>query len=78
LIACIFIPFGMAVPAAGAAALGIGLPAWLAKMIVGAVLLGLFETGIAKMRVFRVSEFLAAALLLGLLAVIFLYVSKGL
>jgi formate hydrogenlyase subunit 4 len=42
------------------------------------VLLGLFETSIAKMRVFRVSEFLAAALLLGLLAVIFLYVSKGL
>ena len=38
----------------------------------------LFETSIAKMRVFRVSEFLAAALLLGLLAVIFLYVSKGL
>ena len=54
------------------------LLAWLAKMAVGAVLLGLFETSIAKMRVFRVSEFLAAALLLGLLAVIFLYVSKGL
>jgi formate hydrogenlyase subunit 4 len=68
----------MAVAGAGAAALGIGLLAWLAKMIVGAALLGLFETGIAKMRVFRVSEFLAAALLLGLLAVIFLYVSKGL
>ncbi len=30
------------------------------------------------MRVFRVSEFLAGALLLGLLATIFLYVSKGL
>ena len=63
---------------AGAAALGIGLLAWLAKMVLGAVLLGLFETSIAKMRVFRVSEFLAAALLLGLLATIFLYVSKGL
>jgi len=42
------------------------------------LLLALFETSIAKMRVFRVSEFLGAALLLGLLAVIFLYVSKGL
>jgi formate hydrogenlyase subunit 4 len=78
LIACIFVPFGMAAPGGGAAALGIGLLAWLAKMVVGAVLLGVFETAMAKMRVFRVSEFLAAALLLGLLATIFLYVSKGL
>ncbi len=30
------------------------------------------------MRVFRVSEFLATAMLLGLLAVIFLFVTKGL
>jgi formate hydrogenlyase subunit 4 len=78
LIACIFLPFGMAVAGGGDAALGVGLLAWLAKMAVGAVLLGVFETSMAKMRVFRVSEFLAAALLLGLLAVIFLYVSKGL
>jgi formate hydrogenlyase subunit 4 len=78
LIACIFLPFGMAVAGGGAGALGVGLLAWLAKMVVGAVLLGVFETSMAKMRVFRVSEFLAAALLLGLLAVIFLYVSKGL
>jgi formate hydrogenlyase subunit 4 len=42
------------------------------------VLLGLFETSIAKMRVFRVSEFLARRPAAGLLAVIFLYVSKGL
>jgi len=78
LIACIFAPWGLAVPGADAHALGIGILAWLAKMIVGGLLLALFETSIAKMRVFRVSEFLGAALLLGLLAVIFLYVSKGL
>jgi formate hydrogenlyase subunit 4 len=78
LIACIFAPFGMALPGAGASALGIGLLAWLAKMVLGAVLLGLFETSIAKMRVFRVSEFLATAMLLGLLAIIFLFVTKGL
>jgi formate hydrogenlyase subunit 4 len=47
-------------------------------MALGGVLLALFETSMAKMRVFRVGEFLAAALLLGLLAAIFLYVSKGL
>jgi len=47
-------------------------------MILLALLLALFETSIAKMRVFRVSEFLATAMLLGLLAVIFLFVTKGL
>jgi formate hydrogenlyase subunit 4 len=78
LIACIFTPWGMAPAGAGVAALGLGIVVWGAKMLVGAVLLGLFETSIAKMRVFRVSEFLAAAVLLGLLATIFLYVSKGL
>jgi len=78
LIACMFTPWAMAPPGAGPREIGIGLVAWLGKMAAGGVLLALFETSIAKMRVFRVSEFLAAALLLGLLAVIFLYVSKGL
>jgi formate hydrogenlyase subunit 4 len=77
LIACIFLPFGMA-QGDGAAALGRGLGTFLAKLLGGAVILALFETSLAKMRVFRVSEFLAAALLLGLLAMILLYVTKGL
>ena len=77
LIACIFLPFGMA-QADGAAALARGLGLYLAKLAGGAVILALFETSLAKMRVFRVSEFLAAALLLGLLAMILLYVTKGL
>ena len=77
LIACIFLPFGMA-QGDGAAALGRGLGLYLAKLAGGAVILALFETSLAKMRVFRVSEFLAAALLLGLLAMILLYVTKGL
>ena len=77
LIACIFLPFGMA-QGDGAAALARGLGTFLAKLLGGAVILALFETSLAKMRVFRVSEFLAAALLLGLLAMILLYVTKGL
>jgi formate hydrogenlyase subunit 4 len=77
LIACIFLPFGMA-EGDGAAALARGLGSYLAKLLGGAVILALFETSLAKMRVFRVSEFLAAALLLGLLAMILLYVTKGL
>jgi hypothetical protein len=35
-----------------------------------------FETAIAKMRVFRVPEFLGIALMLGLLATILLFVSR--
>jgi formate hydrogenlyase subunit 4 len=77
LIACIFLPFGMA-QGDGVAALSRGLGSYLAKLLGGVVILALFETSLAKMRVFRVSEFLAAALLLGLLAMILLYVTKGL
>jgi formate hydrogenlyase subunit 4 len=47
----------------------------VAKLAVGGFLLGLFETSIAKMRVFRVPEFLGAALMLGLLATLLRFVS---
>ena len=56
----------------------IGIASYLGKVALLALLLALFETAIAKMRVFRVSEFLATAMLLGVLAVIFLFVTKGL
>ena len=55
----------------------IGLVTFVLKLAGGAVLL-VFETGIAKMRVFRYGEFLGGALLLSLLGAIFLYVSTGL
>ena len=45
---------------------------------IGATLLAIFETAIAKMRVFRVPEFLGAALMLGFLGVLLLFVSRGL
>jgi formate hydrogenlyase subunit 4 len=77
LIACIFAPWGMATPRAGITALGVGLGAYAVKLAAGAVLLGLFETAIAKMRVFRVSEFLGAAFMLGLLATLLLFVVQS-
>jgi formate hydrogenlyase subunit 4 len=77
LIACIFLPWQVAPLAAGAGALGVGLVAWLAKLAVGGVLLALFETSIAKMRVFRVADFLGAGLMLGLLATLLLFVSRS-
>jgi formate hydrogenlyase subunit 4 len=70
-IACIFVPAGLQHGYA------IGLLAWLAKLAIGGVLLGIFEMSIAKMRVFRVPNFLGAALMLGLLGVLLLFVSQG-
>ena len=78
LIACLFMPWGLATPAGGAAALGIGALTYFAKLAFGGFLLALFETAIAKMRVFRVPEFLGAALMLGLLATLLLFVSRSL
>ena len=42
-----------------------------------ALLLAVFETSIAKMRVFRVPDFLGAALMLALLATLLLFVSRS-
>jgi formate hydrogenlyase subunit 4 len=78
LIASIFVPWGMAAEGAVGAALAVGIATYIGKLAVGGLLLAAFETSIAKMRVFRVAEFLGGALLLGLLAAIFLYVSQGL
>jgi formate hydrogenlyase subunit 4 len=77
LIACVFLPWGLAPVGAGAAAHGVGAVIYLGKLVLGAVLLAVFETMIAKMRVFRVPEFLGAALMLGLLGTLLLFVSRG-
>jgi formate hydrogenlyase subunit 4 len=78
LIACIFLPWGIAPPRAGPAALALGLASYLGKLAAGGFLLAVFETSIAKMRVFRVPEFLGVALMLGLLATLLLFVSRSL
>ena len=50
---------------------------YLGKLAVGGFLLVLFETSIAKMRVFRVPDFLGIALMLGLLGMLLLFVSRS-
>jgi len=47
-------------------------------MALGGVALGVAEMSVAKMRVFRVPDFLGAALMLGLLGVLLLFVSQSL
>jgi formate hydrogenlyase subunit 4 len=77
LIACIFTPWGLAPANADPQTIAIGLAAYFVKLAVGGLLLAVFETAIAKMRVFRVPAFLGAALMLGLLGTLLLFVSHG-
>ena len=77
LIACLFAPWGMALAGEGPVAYGIGLAVYGIKLAAGGFLLVAFETAIAKMRVFRVPEFLGVALMLGLLGAILLFVSRA-
>jgi formate hydrogenlyase subunit 4 len=78
LIACLFFPWRIADPGAPLPSLTAGIAAYLGKLAAAGILLGVFETAIAKMRVFRVPEFLGAALMLGLLATLLLFVSGSL
>jgi len=76
LIVCLFLPFGMAPAQAGPKAWAIGTVAYLAKVVIGAALLGLWEVSIAKMRVFRVSEFLGGAFVFAFLAIILAFLTR--
>jgi formate hydrogenlyase subunit 4 len=77
LIACIFVPWGLAPPGSGPTTYATGATLYLGKLLAGGFLLVLFETSIAKMRVFRVPQFLGAALMLGLLGTLLLFVSRS-
>jgi formate hydrogenlyase subunit 4 len=67
LAANLFLPWGLAT-SLSPAALGLGLLAIVVKLGVLATLLALLETRIAKLRLFRVPELLAASFTLALLA----------
>lgn len=78
LIACVFFPVGLARHDAGLHAMAIGLGAYILKLAIGGGALALFETSTAKMRVFRVPDFLGAGLMLGLLATLLVFVTRSL
>ena len=75
LIACLFAPWGIEAAGATPPTLALGAAAYVGKLAAGGFLLALSETSIAKMRVFRVPEFLGVALMLGLLATLLRFVS---
>jgi formate hydrogenlyase subunit 4 len=78
LIACVFFPWGIAPHGAGLEAMIIGVLTYVGKLAVGGFFLALFETSTAKMRVFRVPDFLGAGLMLGLLATLLVFVTRSL
>lgn len=76
LIACLFVPFGMATATAGPSGWIIGAAAYLAKVFLGAAALGVWEVSIAKMRVFRVSELLGGAFVFAFLAILLAFLTR--
>jgi len=57
---------------------GAGFLLFRAKLAGLGLLLAIFETAIAKMRVFRLPDFVGGALMLGLLGTLLLFVSRSL
>ena len=78
LIACVFAPWGLAPVAASFPAHLGGAVAYVGKLAGAGLMLALFETAVAKMRVFRVPDFLGVALMLALLATLLRFMSRGL
>jgi formate hydrogenlyase subunit 4 len=78
LIVAIFAPWGMATAGSGIGAHVAGAVVYVGKLAAGGLALAVFEASMAKMRVFRVSQFLGMALMLGLLGTLMLFVSRTL
>jgi formate hydrogenlyase subunit 4 len=78
LIGCIFLPWTLAGPDGRVASHLAGFGLYLAKLAALGFLLAVFETAIAKMRVFRLPDFVGGALMLGLLGTLLLFVSRSL
>ena len=76
LIACLFLPFGMAPAAAGPLAMLAGAAIYVGKVMFGAALLGVWEVSIAKMRVFRVADFLGGAFVFAVLAILLAFLAS--
>jgi formate hydrogenlyase subunit 4 len=77
LIACLFLPFGMATADRTIDTVAVGLMTYLIKIFALAALLPIGETAVAKMRVFRYPIFLGGAFAASALAVFLLFVSRS-
>ncbi len=75
LAANLFLPWGIATSLAPGALL-LGLLAFVAKLAVLAAVVAIFETRVAKLRLFRVPELLSASFVLALLAVMSTFLAR--
>ncbi|MBI3621140.1 MAG: NADH-quinone oxidoreductase subunit H [Nitrospirae bacterium] len=76
LLSNIFVPWGIATePEPVWMAMAVG--AWAVKVSALAVVIGVFESMFAKLRLFRVTDLLGVAFILALLALIFYYILRG-
>ena len=78
LISCVFLPWGLANSGGSLLSYAQGAAVYVVKLAGLSLLLAVFETAVAKMRVFRVPDFLGAALMLALLSTLLLFVSRSL
>jgi len=76
LISNVFAPWGIATEPKPVW-MTIGIAVWLFKISGLAVLIGVIESMFAKLRLFRVTDFLGLAFILSLLAIIFFYILRG-
>ena len=77
LIGAMFLPFGMARADEGAAAWAIGIIAWLARTLLAIAALALLHAGLGRIRLVNAAQVLGIAVLLGLLAAMFLLADMG-
>ena len=77
LIGAMFLPFGMAPSAEGPNAWVVGIACWLIRTLVFAVVLALLHAVLGRIRLQREAQMLGVAVLLGLLAAMFLFADMG-
>ena len=76
LIICLFVPFGMAPLHGDPMVWLIDSRSTSVKLALAAMALGVWEVSIAKMRIFRVSEFLGSAFIFSFLAILLAFLSS--
>ncbi len=77
LIGAMFLPFGMARSGAGPIAWAVGLTVWLARTLLFAAVLALLHAVHGRINLPRAAQMLGVAVLLGLLAAVFLFADMG-
>jgi formate hydrogenlyase subunit 4 len=77
LIGALFLPFGMAQSGAGPLAWLVGLACWLAKTVLFAALLATLPTAFGRLRMVPATQMLGVAILLAVLAMVYLFAGMG-